>query len=94
VAEKPTEPTSNRQKGVEGDPESLPMEFPRPPDGYIRWTDLLKALGAIVGILGSAVGGWGLIDRRVESLRAEIYNARIECKNDLTELRSTCCRRR
>lgn len=81
----------------EGDAAHLEDRLPSAPDGYIRWTDLLKALGAVVGIFGACVGGYGFLDRHFDALRVEIRNERVERINAFVRTESridACCSRR
>ena len=88
---------SEEQETREGDASHLEDRLPRTPDGYIRWTDLLKALGAVAGLFGACVGGYGFLDRRFESLRTELRNERVERLNvqvRTDERIDACCSRR
>jgi len=85
---------SENQETRDGDSSHLEDRLPSAPDGYIRWTDLLKALGAIVGIFGACVGGYGFLDRHFDTLRVEIRNERVERLNAQTRIEEridACC---
>ena len=72
-------------------------ELPRAPDGYIRRSTLLQAVGACVGLFGAVIGGYGFIDRMRDAILAELHNERIERINEdsrINERIDSCCQLR
>lgn len=81
----------------EEDSQNRSQELRSAHDGYIRRSDLLKTLGAVVGVLGTLFGAYGIIDRITESIRLEIRNERTErinADNQLQLRQYECCARR
>lgn len=71
-----------------------PQELRGAPDGYLRKSDVFKSISAIIGILGTFLGFWRVIDSLDESLRQEIRNERIERINSDNEIRLQLYQRR
>lgn len=76
---------------------NTPNRLPSTPDGYLRISDIWKAIGAFIGFTSLLFTGNAAFDRLRDWMAVSLQNERVErinADNKIEQRIDSCCRRR